>query len=528
MSGRGLIFFYGPPLVGKSTLGKAFACHIGLPFWDVDEMVTVRANSSVEDIFTECGEPEFRKWEYKVICDLCTEERGVVALGGGALIQPWTRDLVEKNGEVVLLTAPQQTLLERMDQGADTRPLLGREPEQGLMRLLETRDAHYASFPRKVWVEGKTEEELIGEVEVSLGRFRIGGMRREYEVVIRPDCLDEMGQAMRDRDLNGPVVVITDDQVGRLYAERVMIAVRDGGYPCSLCVFPAGERSKTMETVRDVWRHFLSAEVERGSTVVALGGGVAGDLAGFAAAAFHRGIQWINIPTSLLAMVDASLGGKTGVNLPQGKNLVGAFHPPRQVWVDPDVLCTLPMEELESGMAEVIKHGVISDPVLFSLAGEGREGVEGRWEELITRAIGVKAKIVRLDPYEQDQRRILNFGHTIGHGVEHASNYRLKHGEAVAIGMVAETYLSERLGLAPPGLTKKLEDVLSLWNLPLTIPSHLPEEDIMKAMRRDKKVAGGKLRFSLPFDLGDVKPGIKVEEKDWREALRFRKESTDG
>ena len=528
MSERGLIFLYGPPLVGKSTLGEAFARHMDVPFWDVDEIITARAGLDIEEIFREYGEAAFRRWEFDALRSLCTKKCGVVALGGGALTQPRALDLVEESGELLLLTASQDALVKRMTPNTGVRPLLGEDPEQGLERLLEKRSSHYASFSKRICVEGKPEKELIEEVEIALGRFRVTGMGRAYEVHICPGCLDEIGQAMSDGGYDGSVVVVTDDRVGELYGRRVVNALRKAGFHCSLYVFPAGERSKTVDTLREVWRHFVDIGIERGSTVVALGGGVTGDLAGFAAASFHRGIQWINIPTSLLAMVDASLGGKTGVNLPQGKNLLGAFHPPRQVWVDPEVLHTLPEKELHSGLAEVIKHGVIDDADLFTLSSKGRNGVDRQWSELISRAVGVKARVVREDPYEQGLRQILNFGHTVGHGVEHVSRYRLRHGEAVAIGMVAETYLAERLGLAPRGLSRGLADVLSEWNLPLIIPTHLPEEDIVKTVKRDKKIVRGQLRFSLPFGLGDVRHGIEVREEDWRESLRFNKEDIYG
>ena len=528
MSERGLIFFYGPPLVGKSTLGEAFARHTAVPFWDVDEIISARADSDIEKIFTEQGEDAFRKWEHDVLRGLCAKSSGVVALGGGALTKPRVRDLVESSGELLLLTAPHGALVKRITPGTATRPLLGKDPEEGLERLLEKRSSHYASFSKRISVEGKTEKELIKEVEIALGKFRVTGMGRTYEIQICPGCLDDIGQAMRDGGYAGPIVVVTDNQVGELYGGRVVNALRDAGFHCSLFEFPAGERSKILDTVREIWDQFVVTDVERGSTVVALGGGVTGDLAGYAAAGFHRGVQWVNIPTSLLAMVDAGLGGKTGVNLPQGKNLVGAFHPPRKVWVDPEVLQTLSEKELRSGMAEVIKHSVIDDPDLFTLAGKGWEGLGERWPELISRAVGVKVRIVREDPYEQDIRQVLNFGHTVGHGIEHVSQYRLRHGEAVAIGMVAETYLAERLGLAPPGLLKELVNVLSVWGLSRSIPSELPEEDMVRTIKRDKKVAGGQLRFSLPFGLGDVRHGIEVVEAKWREALRFNKEVFDG
>jgi len=257
--------------------------------------------------------------------------------------------------------------------------------------------------------------------------------------------------------------------------------------------------------------------LERGSLLLALGGGVVGDLSGFAASAYLRGVAWVNLPTTLLAMVDAAIGGKTGVDLPQGKNLVGAFYPPRAVLADPLTLNTLPVEEIRSGMAEVVKHAVIGDADLLNACAAGLDGLAGRWEWLVRRAAAVKVRVIEADPYEQGLREVLNFGHTLGHALEKASHYRLRHGEAVAIGMVWETRLAERLGLAQAGLSSRLAEVLGRIGLPVQPPPGLAAEEIRAAMRVDKKRRGGELRFSLPRAAGQVEYGVVVSAD---EALR--------
>ena len=270
-----------------------------------------------------------------------------------------------------------------------------------------------------------------------------------------------------------------------------MKSVRKAGYEAHLLTIPAGEQNKTLETVVSLWRGFLEAGLDRKSTVVALGGGVTGDLAGFAASAFMRGIAWVGVPTSLLAMADSSLGGKTGFDLPEGKNLVGAFHSPRLVLADPDVLQTLPEVEFRSGMAEVVKHGIISDPALFALCAAGYEAVKNDLTNLVRRAMAVKIRIIEADPFERGLRAALNFGHTVGHALELVSGFRLRHGEAVAIGMVAEARLAERLALAGGGLSERIAETLRGLNLPVEIPPDLPRDDILKAMRVDKKEGRG-------------------------------------
>jgi 3-dehydroquinate synthase len=261
-----------------------------------------------------------------------------------------------------------------------------------------------------------------------------------------------------------------------------------------------------------MWEQFLAAGLERRSTVLALGGGVVGDLAGFAAATYMRGVPWVNVPASLLAMADASLGGKTGADLPQGKNLVGAFHAPQMVLTDPSTLKTLPRAELRSGMAEVIKAGVIGDPALFDACAHGWEMIEADWDEIIRMAMAVKIQVIEADPYEGGLRAALNLGHTVGHAVEVVSNYQLRHGESVAIGMVAEARLAEQIGIAQLGLADAIKDACLRLDLPVEIPADLPVEEILDAMQVDKKRSGSKLKFALPVRIGEVIPGVEVSD----------------
>ncbi len=248
--------------------------------------------------------------------------------------------------------------------------------------------------------------------------------------------------------------------------------------------------------------------------VIALGGGVVGDLAGFAAATFMRGIPWVVIPTSLLAMVDSSLGGKTGIDLPLGKNLAGAFHSPSLVLSDPQLLATLPEIELKNGLAEIVKHGVIADPGLFDLCGSGWQVVSERLEEIVRLAIAVKVKFVQADPYEDGMRAALNFGHTLGHAIEKGSRYKLRHGEAVSIGMVYETRLSEKIGIARTGLEKDILNVLQGLGLPVDIPAGMDRDQLISDMQFDKKKKDGLLNFSLSVEIGKVKTGVAVSKEN--------------
>jgi len=506
------IFLYGPPGSGKSTVGKEVADCLGVGFLDLDAAVQQKVGRSIAEIMTAQGEPAFRAMETASLRDAAAGQAGVIALGGGTLLHGKNRSLVESAGTVVFLDAGLETLAARLGTDGAVRPLLSGDLPERLKVLLQKRRKHYDSFGLRINTEALDPGQLSREIQIAAGRFRLDGMGAGYDVLVQPGGIDCLGGLLRERGLEGPVALVTDENVGSLYAGRVAASLGAAGYKLQVVTHPAGEEAKTLETVSGFWREFLGAGLERRSTVVALGGGVTGDLAGFATAAFLRGIAWAAVPTSLLAMVDASLGGKTGFDLPEGKNLIGAFHPPHLVLADPQTLATLPEAELRSGLAEVVKHGVLADPQLFAACAAGLEAVKGDLEGLVRRAMAVKVASVRADPYEDGARAALNLGHTVGHALEVVSGYRLRHGEAVAIGLVAEARLAERLGLARPGLSRQIACVLAGLGLPVEVPPGLPRLALIQAMGVDKKKAAGVVRFALPVEIGKVVIGVAVED----------------
>jgi shikimate kinase/3-dehydroquinate synthase len=507
------IFLYGPPGSGKSSLGQALARRLDLPFWDVDLEIEQASGKPIPQIFTAEGEAGFRRRENQALHNLPNNGSAVIALGGGALLDERNRRLVEGQGRVLCLAAPLNVLHQRLASAQSERPLIStgegntqRVNIRDLENLLSRRAEHYNSFALRIDTGPLSLEETLEKIQGLLGRFRVWGMGKAYDVLAQPGALSQIGLQFERLGLSGPAVIVSDENVAPLYLEGVKQALLDRDIPVSALAIPPGEKYKTVATVERLWTFFLESGLERSGVVLALGGGVVGDLAGFAGATYMRGVSWIALPTSLLAMCDASLGGKTGADLPQGKNLVGAFHPPRLVLADPVTLTTLPEPELRSGLAEVIKAGVIGDPELFALCRRGWPAHQAQWSEIVRRSMAVKISVIEADPYEKDLRACLNLGHTIGHALELLSGFSLRHGEAVAIGMVAEARLAENSGLAQVGLAEQIIRALKQFDLPVKLPANLGLDTLYQTMTTDKKRAGGKLRFALPVRVGEVLP----------------------
>lgn len=505
------IYLYGPPGSGKSTLGKSLAAALDRGFIDLDQVIEQSAGKSIPAIFQEEGEARFRQIELDCLKKQLGERPAVIALGGGALIEPAARETAKSNGKILCLDASLETILSRLENTDHGRPLLSGDTGKRLEKLLRDREEHYASFPLRLENNHRSLEDLTWQAQLLSGIFHISGMGQPYDVCVDPGGLERVGRYLRERSLNGPVAVITDQNVKTLYGDRLAAGLEASGYQTSVFAIQPGEDYKNIQTVIEIWNHLIEAKIERGSTILSLGGGVVGDMAGFAAATFVRGVAWVNLPTTLLAMVDSSLGGKTGIDLPQAKNMVGAFHSPRLVLADPVVLASLPDRELRNGMAETIKHGVISDPDLFDFCSNGLEHARQHLDWIVRHSMAVKVRVVQQDPYEKGHRQALNLGHTVGHGVETVSNFALSHGECVAIGMLVEARIAEQLGLAEKGTANRIRLALEGVGLPVRIPESIPMDAVIEVMQHDKKRMAGKVRFALPERIGSVLTGVLVE-----------------
>jgi len=344
---------------------------------------------------------------------------------------------------------------------------------------------------------------------------------RSYDILIRSGLRGEVGRCLRGLGFSGKVAVVTNPAIRRLYGPVVLRSLQQAGYETRTILIPDGERAKTLRWVSKILDELANARFERGSVLVALGGGVVGDVTGFAAAIFARGIPCVQVPTTLVAQVDSSVGGKTGVNHALGKNLIGAFHQPRLVLIDPETLNTLPTAEWTAGMAEVIKYGMIADEEFFAYLERHMAALRSREDgpvaHVVTRSCQIKAAVVKDDERESDQRRILNYGHTVGHALESLGKYRtLLHGEAVAIGMVQEADLARYMGLCPNEVAARQHAMVREAGLPDRLP-RVGFSELWGAMQHDKKVAEGRLYCVLPERVGRVviEPLERATFKRW-------------
>jgi len=505
---------------GKTTVGEELSRLLGWEFWDTDREVEREAGLRVEEIFSREGEDSFRERESRALEKALARGRRVVAAGGGVLLREENRRLIFSASFPVFLEVDAETLIRRLG-GGEGRPLLREGVEDRVRQLMQERAPLYALVPHRVEGSGSPREvaeeivRLLREkgvlprerVEVDLGQ-------RGYPIFVGAGILEETGELLSPL-LPPPrrLLLLTHPSLQELYGEKVLASLRRAGYGAEVALVPEGEESKSLEMAFGLYDRCLEAGLDRSSVLLALGGGVVGDLGGFVAATYMRGIAFVPLPTTLLSQVDASVGGKVGVNHPRAKNLVGAFHQPSLVVSDVLTLRSLPEREYRQGLGEVVKHGCL-DREYWGVLEKEWEGILARSADALVRVVAgscrVKARVVEEDEREESGRRmILNLGHTLGHALEAATGYReFFHGEAVAVGLSAAARISARLGLLLPGEAEELESLLSGLGLPVRIPG-IPLGKLEEAMGWDKKARLGQLRWVLLEGKG--KPVIRED-----------------
>lgn len=491
------VFLSGPMGAGKSTLARALAEALGCAAVDLDSRIEARVGMSIAALFQQRGEAAFRAIEREEAARLLEEQDVVVALGGGTVTDESTRRRLLHGGTLLTLMAPAHVLFARVRaDGVAQRPLLDRDAAEALERLLGERRGAYAECHATLDATRPTGE-LVTEAAaiVREGRVPVPLGERSYAV--------EIGAGIRDRvhtrlEGSSGAVWVADENTARWRDPLAGNELR--------VTLDAGEANKHVDAVARIWDAALAARVDRGACVVAVGGGVVGDLAGFAAATLLRGVAFGQVPTSLLAMVDSSVGGKTGFNRDAGKNLVGAFHQPRFVLCDVDTLSTLPREERIAGLAEVAKAAWLdSETAVAALEADAEALVAGDPEatvRAIRRSVALKARVVEADEREAGLRMCLNLGHTLGHGLEAAAGYgELRHGEAVALGMVAAARVGVALGDLTTESARRLERLLVALALPTDLDRRL-DDATFEFLRGDKKRTAAGVKFVVPGEPG--------------------------
>ncbi|MGE5707624.1 MAG: 3-dehydroquinate synthase [Bacteroidota bacterium] len=497
---------------GKTSVGKALAERLGWPYRDSDEWIE-KKEGSIPAIFENQGEAAFRDFETEALRTL-TNERCVLATGGGAVLREENRALLER-GLVVVLDASLATIEERVN--ASDRPLRGR-----LKELYEARQPLYRAFPFHFEAEKATPEEIARQIQAWISgkheSLTVPLGEQSYPIELEAGGLLRLGEACREWAPSGRCLLVSDENVEDLYGAIAAESLRASGYELINAVIPPGEGSKTLPMAESLYRSMIENGLDRSSPVIALGGGVVGDLAGFVASTYQRGVPFIQVPTTLLAQIDSSVGGKVAVNHPLAKNMIGTFYQPKGVSIDPLVLRTLPEREWRGGLAELVKYGVILDAELFETLEQNLLALQQRSTAflmpLIKRACALKAEVVSQDEKEKGLRAILNFGHTIGHAIEAVAGFgTFTHGEAVAIGMVAAGKLAVKRGEFEPKEHARLLSLLHSLGLPTTVPA-LPIEALLQAMAVDKKNAGGAIRMVLPQSIGTVGLPVPVPPEE--------------
>jgi shikimate kinase/3-dehydroquinate synthase len=511
---------------GKHTVGRQLAARLGWAFVDVEAEIEGQVGTSLARMLDEEGDGPVRAVEARTLRAVLLGPRAVVVLGGGGLMLPETALLVKRAGPVVCLVADPSTIYQRVQAQAGQRPLLKvANPLATIRDLLHARQSAYAQADVQIDTTHQAPEGVVEEVLDWLTRVRVNLGARAYDIHIRAGCHADLGTLLVG--LPTPVttaVVISSRQIDRHYGDRVRASLTAAGLPHQTLLVPAGERYKSLDTAGRLYGDLITRKVDRKAIILALGGGVIGDLAGFVAATYQRGIRFLQLPTTLLAHVDSSIGGKVGVNHVLGKNMIGAFLQPQAVLIDPGVLATLPPREFRSGLAEVVKYGVIWDEEFFAYL-EGHIDAILRLEpdalqHIIRRSCQIKAHVVEEDETESGLRAILNYGHTVAHAIETYTSYeRYTHGEAVAIGMVVAARIAHALGMLRADPVHRIIRLLERCQL----PTHLPTADpgvLMSLMDTDKKAEAGKVRFVLPTKIGRVELVSAISRDVLRRAMQ--------
>ena len=516
---------------GKDCVGKELARQTGLTFLSTDEMIELAENRTINDIFERDGEPYFRRFEKKILNSIKDLKNVIIATGGGMVIDPQNRRKLAQLGTIVHLSVDAATIKQRLRDNC-SRPLL-KQPGAFLEKLLAERRGIYDFANIKLNTVDKSPAQIVAEllaqvdlpkpkkISIKSRRVTVRAPSSTYDVIIGSGLLSEIQNYLPYQPRR--CAIISNSLVATLLLQPLETALKTAGMDLLPIIMPAGERYKNLKTVNRIYDTLLEHHFDRSDLIIGLGGGVITDIAGFVAATLKRGCRLIQLPTTLLAQVDASVGGKTGVNHSAGKNLIGSFYQPNLVCADVSLLNTLPEREFRNGLAEVIKMAVIRDANLFNLLEAERHRILARDPRLlvriVTRCVQLKQVIVQADERElSGLRALLNFGHTLGHLYETAGHYRqLKHGEAIAIGMTQEIRISRFVNGLSASDSCRIIDLIAAYGLPVKYSKQLPVSQFLDILHQDKKARDRKLILPLIQSIGTS----NIKEIEWAQFESF-------
>ncbi len=538
MSTNNNIYLVGFMGAGKSAAGKLLAEKLEREFFDTDSLVEKASDKSIKELIDESGETNFRAVETSVLKKVSLEHNAVISCGGGIVLREENNKIMSESGTTVFLDATPKTLLNRLMESENSRPLLeglsDREKLDRIHEMLAERLPLYKTSDLIINTDEKPTEVVVEEIIENLARFstqmKVELGERSYPIYIERAVSSKIGNIISDLHLGKKIGIVTDENVSKLHLDTVADNLSNAGFNVLNVKIPAGESSKSLAVISTLYDKFLEEHFERSFTIIALGGGVVGDIAGFVAATLLRGINFVQVPTTLLAQVDSSVGGKVGINHSMGKNLIGSFYQPKAVIIDTEFLSTLAPKELMCGMAEVIKYGLILDSSFAKQISTDFSKIiklndHKLTQNLIKRCVELKAEVVAKDERESGLRRILNFGHTFGHSVEAiVPRGSITHGEAIAFGMRAAIRLSELLELLS---SNQSEEALNLVkNIPIAESiKELSVSDIKDGMNSDKKVKDGEIHLVLLDKIGHAVIRSGVEISLIEESIVFAQES---
>jgi len=542
------IFLTGLSGSEKSNVGRILAQRLNKPFLDTDVLIEEECGERIPAIFEHHGEEYFRACESRVLAQAAQTAGGaIIATGSGIVMCAENRALMDEQGQRIYLQVEPATALERLKAQQTVELAQGQTPEvrsllagpagakdlnalhcvplrapTSLNALLAARSAWYEGAELRFSTQGKSDERVAQEIIATLigcGKLdevppviRYVHVGESYDTIVDWGGLGRLAQYLSQLNLPARIFLITDSNIRDLYTPAIVQSLSRAGFEPQIYTIPAGEASKSQSQLSAIYDWLIEQHTERREAIVALGGGVVGDLAGYAAATYLRGVPLVQVPTSLLAQVDAAIGGKTGINHARGKNLIGAFYQPRLVLADPATLLTLPVRERTEGWAEVVKYGIILDAELFAqleahadILRDFAHPPAALLCQLIARCIALKVSIIEEDEREQGRRAILNYGHTVGHALENVAGYgEWLHGEAVSLGMMLAATIAQQAGMFADADVARQGQLLRALGLPVVYKGEILAQDILAAMQVDKKVAGKQVRWVMPQRIGEV------------------------